>query len=123
MWGARGSGRVALQVVTFTPTKVIASAQSDFERLIGHGPQSFQTRLSVKRGDFIALLVCAGGRIARTDGEGDVDLRWDNGLLVGQSRDRSLMQSEGAEYAFNATIDTSQTATSARATPGPCPTG
>jgi uncharacterized caspase-like protein len=110
-WGARGTGRVALQVVTLTPTRATASAQSTFVTLTGHGPQSFRTHLPIKRGDFIALLVCAGGRPAIGRNDGDVDLRFDHGLFVGQPRAPDPTNTEAAEYAFNAEIDTSQTAT------------
>ncbi len=120
-WRARGRGRVALQVVTLTPRLVTASAQSDFVTLTGNGPRSFQTHLPIKRGDFIALLICAGGRLAIGGSDGDVDLRWDNGLLVSQPRARSEMQSEGREYAFSATVDTSKAPGSPGTAPGPCP--
>jgi hypothetical protein len=122
-WAARGTGRVALQVVTLTPTRATASAQSSFVTLTGHGPQTFQTHVPIKRGDFVALLMCAGARLATGGNESDVDLRWDNGLLVGQPRPSSDTQSETAEYAFNATIDTGQTATDSGAPAGPCPAG
>jgi hypothetical protein len=77
----------------------------------------------IKRGDFVALLMCAGARLATGGNESDVDLRWDNGLLVGQPRPSSETQSETAEYAFNATIDTGQTAADSGAPAGPCPAG
>ena len=120
-WAARGRARVALQVVTLTPTFATASAQSDFVTLTGNGPQTFHTNLPIKRGDFIALLVCAGGRPAIGGTEGDVDLRWDNGLFVGQPRARSLMQPEGREYAFNATVDTGKEPKSPGAASRACP--
>jgi uncharacterized caspase-like protein len=124
-WAARGVGRVALQVVTLTPARATASAQSAFVTLNGHGPQFFQTDVPIKRGDFIALLMCAGARVATGGNNSDVDLRWDNGLLVGQPRPSSETQSETEEYAFNATIDTGRaaTTTSTGASPGPCPAG
>ncbi len=120
-WGARGRGRVALQVVTLTRTLATASAQSDFVTLTGNGPQSFHTNLPIKRGDFIALLICAGGRLAVGGSDGDVDLRWDNGLLVGQPRARSEIQSEEREYAFSATVGTSTAPASPGTAPEPCP--
>jgi len=119
-WAARGTGRVALQVVTLTPTLATASAQSDFVTLTGNGPQTFQTDLPINRGDFIALLICAGGRVAIGGNDGDVDLRWDIGLLVGQPRARSQMQPEGREYAFNASVGIGKAPKSPGTAPGPC---
>jgi hypothetical protein len=91
--------------------------------LTGNGPKSFTTHLPIKQGDFIALLVCPNARVAigGSGASGSIDLRWAKGLLIGQPRARSEMQPESLEYAFNATIDTSQTATSTGASPGPCP--
>jgi hypothetical protein len=66
-------------------------------------------------------LVCAGARPAIGETDGDVDLRWDNGLFVGQPRARSLMQSEGREYAFNASVDTGKAPKSPGAAPRSCP--
>jgi hypothetical protein len=121
-WSARGKGRVALQVVTLTPTQASASARSNLVTLTGNGPQSFGAHLPIKKGDFIALLVCPNARVAISgDASGNIDLRWDKGLLIGQPRARSEMQPERLEYAFNASIDTSQVATSSGAPPGPCP--
>ena len=66
--------------------------------------------------------MCPNAQISTSGSDGDVDLRWDHGLLVGQPRARSQMDPETSEYAFNATVDVHQTATGAGPSPGPCPT-
>jgi Caspase domain len=103
-WGVRGRGRIALQVVRFSGTGVAATAQSDFETLTTVGPQYFRTNLPIHKGEFVALLMCAGSQVTQSGTDGAVDLRWSSGLLIGQSRARSEGQPEGLEIGSAAVV-------------------
>ena len=104
-WGVRGRGRIALQVVRFSGTGIAATAQSDFETLTAVGPHYFRTKLPIHKGEFVALLICAGSQVSQSGTDGAADLRWSSGLLVGQSRARSEGQPEELEIGFKAVVE------------------
>ena len=103
-WGVRGRGRIALQVVRFSGPRVAAVAQSDFETVTATGPQYFRTNLPIHKGDFVALLICAGSQAIQSAPDGAVAPRWSNGLVIGQSRARSEGQPDEEQYGFRAVV-------------------
>ena len=91
-------------MVRFSRTRVAATAQSDFETLTTTDPHYFRTNLPIHKGDFVALLICAGSQVIQSAPDGAVAPRWSNGLLIGQPRARSDGQPENLENGFKAVV-------------------
>lgn len=119
-WGVRGRGRIALQVVRFSGTGVAATAQSDFETLTTAGSHYFRTKLPIHKGEFVALLMCAGSQVIQSAPSGAVAPRWASGLLVGQSRARSEGQTDEQEYGFRAVVEPARTSPTTPTARGAC---
>ena len=119
-WGVRGRGRIALQVVRSSGTDVAAVAQSDFKQLTSAGPQYFRTKLPIHKGDFVALLMCAGSQVADSGNDGAVDLRWSSGLFIGQPRARTDGQLENLEIGYKAVVEPGRSSATAPTARGAC---